>query len=465
VLLDSDVASPGRVVSGRVVVRRTGAREPSASGWSLEAVGKAVLDPQRVDAEAVLRGQDAQPSSRGFVMMRTEPRVSEFAPPCTVQRFSLALPAQLPPSYSGNAAKFVYAVVLAPMRSGQRLREELQVPFCVELEERALQERVELRCGLQAALQVATLAGAEAEEALSLKARGGSVLELPNVEEKAGAAALPGSPAAAAEDDTAAEALNALPISYNVTLTRGDGRSEHIVRLTLTKRKYRMGDTVRGLLDFAGASLRCYRVAVAFECVETLDEQTHAADLAYARAPSSSSGWLWSPKIPLESRKILWQSHEYCAQVENTSFEFSLPHRGTASFRTNVVSVQHRLRFKFIVDSAAAAAARAERLARARKAPQAPPAEPAVEELAAGADGGSGGGGGGGLSSVSDVAEELEAAHLPADPREVEGVDWELGLQLLPVRVGMHGELEVSGWEAAGQAHAGRELCRTLQLA
>jgi hypothetical protein len=135
----------------------------------------------------------------------------------------------------------------------------------------------------------------------------------------------------------------------------GEGElSAHVVKLTLDARFTRPGDTVRGHLDFSAAQLRCYRMAVRLEQVESVADDFAAKGLTATAASKggggNGSGGDDDSGYTVVSRRCFWQFHSYTVNTLSTHFTFSLPLDAVANFATDVVQVQWQLRFLFVTD-------------------------------------------------------------------------------------------------------------------
>ena len=115
--------------------------------------------------------------------------------------------------------------------------------------------------------------------------------------------------------------------------------SAHVVKLTLDNRYTRPGDTVRGHLDFSAATIRCYRVNINLEQVETVAEDVTRPE------PNGSAA-----ASPVSSSKVYWRWHAYTVNTLSTHFTFCLPLDVLPNFTTDLVSVSWCLRFQLITD-------------------------------------------------------------------------------------------------------------------
>lgn len=165
-----------------------------------------------------------------------------------------------------------------------------------------------------------------------------------------------GGPASAAASSPFGVPLSMLeqplaPLTFNISKTVAaphtpEGElSAHVVRLTLDQRFLRPGDTLRGHLDFSRAGIRCYRVAIALQQEERVQED-YALPSTGGQHPSPSS----SSSGPFTHRKTFASFHQYTVNTLSTHFLFCLPLDVVANFQTDLTAVSWQLQFKFITD-------------------------------------------------------------------------------------------------------------------
>jgi len=111
-----------------------------------------------------------------------------------------------------------------------------------------------------------------------------------------------------------------------------------LVKLSLSKTVFQLGDIIKGSFDFSAATVRCFQVSVRLECEESIDSSV--CNPIRVKKPSV--------------KLTVGEHHELTHDTLHTSFSFQIPVDGTQEFSTDLVSVQWLLEFQFMTASATA---------------------------------------------------------------------------------------------------------------
>ncbi|RKP28060.1 reduced growth phenotype protein 1 [Syncephalis pseudoplumigaleata] len=95
---------------------------------------------------------------------------------------------------------------------------------------------------------------------------------------------------------------------------------QRVATLILAKTSLRLGDTLRGVLDFGHAALACYHVSISLETMETLAP-------GYARGNAD--------QVRRLSRRSHAEWHSYCHQLSRQGFSLAIPPEQSPGFETN----------------------------------------------------------------------------------------------------------------------------------
>jgi len=116
-------------------------------------------------------------------------------------------------------------------------------------------------------------------------------------------------------------------VSFNITK-----KSDHLVKLSLNKKIYQLGDVIKGSFDFFAATIPCFQVSVRLE----LEESIEPSFCNPSRA-----------KKPI-IKNTFAEHHELTYSTLHSSFSFQIPIEGAQEFATELVSVRWLLQFEFI---------------------------------------------------------------------------------------------------------------------
>ncbi|KAI9298093.1 Rgp1-domain-containing protein [Neoconidiobolus thromboides FSU 785] len=119
------------------------------------------------------------------------------------------------------------------------------------------------------------------------------------------------------------------PINY--TISKDD---TIIGKLYLKKPYYRIGDSVNTIIQFVPSPVKCYQVSVTLESFETLKE-------GYSHHPKHRTDQM--------TRQIL--THQQCLLInkDRIAIDLTIPTTCTPNFETTVVELGYRLRIEFMV--------------------------------------------------------------------------------------------------------------------
>ncbi|RKP06086.1 reduced growth phenotype protein 1, partial [Thamnocephalis sphaerospora] len=95
---------------------------------------------------------------------------------------------------------------------------------------------------------------------------------------------------------------------------------QRVALLRLAKTTFRLGDTVRGMLDFANAALSCYHVSIGLETVETI-------------VPGHARGNAHNVERITRRRHTEWHAH--CHSLSKLGFALVVPPELSPDFETS----------------------------------------------------------------------------------------------------------------------------------
>ncbi|RUS17913.1 reduced growth phenotype protein 1 [Jimgerdemannia flammicorona] len=109
--------------------------------------------------------------------------------------------------------------------------------------------------------------------------------------------------------------------------------NERVAQLQLTKTSYRLGETLTGIINFAGCAVTSYQVTITLESSEAVEPSA-------AMRPVE--------QILRISRRTHAEHHESCLNTRRTAFALPIPLTGSPDFTTTGVRLQWHLRIEFV---------------------------------------------------------------------------------------------------------------------
>lgn len=337
VSLDHHLVRSGNSLCGSIGIRPSAHDDSSWSNWPsvgtllVKVVGKALVAP---------KGEISLVTSKvvempGFMVSRGDQnsRTATFYS----HRFNCVFPHKpLPPSYVGDHVKFIYYVEVELKNKEDRVLKVFKVPFIVipQSKEETFAfdldndvEQVILESELECAFDGFTGDEFKPERSLS------EVSHEPVNDEEVIDGFDPADLEALAEKYELNQHIigeeridDKPPVAFNIS----DKEGKSICSLNLQKGVFLLGDEVKGNFDFTKAQLKCYRLVISLERIETT-------------------------KLTKTIKKIATK-HLYSYHTQTHAFAMSIPHPQSnpssiaiSNFECELVSVQWNLRVKFIL--------------------------------------------------------------------------------------------------------------------
>ncbi|KAI9597015.1 reduced growth phenotype protein 1 [Syncephalis fuscata] len=274
-------------------------------------------------------------------------------------QFQIKLPNSLPPSYRGRTIRFLYHlnvgiqlgdsmrplyIARAPFRVFNRVLVDGACPTYDLLTPIAINEDLAIICDKDNKVAAKQSLGSPATS----QSKGGrnrflrSVFEAAKQEHNLRNGRQRVLSEVYSEDDgDGSSARNAMfryqaARALNFNLSMNDNR---VAKLSLAKTTLRLGDTLRGVLDFTNASLSCYHVSISLETMEVLAP-------GYARGNPDH--------IKRLSRRRHAEWHAYCHQLSRLGFSLGIPPELSPGFETNALSLVWSLHVELIVGKSTA---------------------------------------------------------------------------------------------------------------
>uniref|UniRef100_A0A6A7G7A3 RAB6A-GEF complex partner protein 2-like n=1 Tax=Hirondellea gigas TaxID=1518452 RepID=A0A6A7G7A3_9CRUS len=114
--------------------------------------------------------------------------------------------------------------------------------------------------------------------------------------------------------------------AYNVVHSRG-----HVVKFSIFRSSYKLGDDILATLDFTQWQIPCVQYSVCLQSVEEISSE---------HKKRSKQG----PSVVSYSK-----THELCLSMSHTSLLLPVPLHVTPAFEVDMVSLQYRLHFEFVL--------------------------------------------------------------------------------------------------------------------
>ncbi|KAF9999611.1 hypothetical protein BGZ65_005060 [Modicella reniformis] len=110
-----------------------------------------------------------------------------------------------------------------------------------------------------------------------------------------------------------------------------------VAKLSLTKTRFKLGETVHGIISFATREIPTYQISVTLETMEVI-EATYACRSAAQTAKLT--------------KRVHAELHESCIDTMRTSFALCIPPTATPEFKTSTLTLKWYIRVEFITGSA-----------------------------------------------------------------------------------------------------------------
>ncbi|KAG0377787.1 hypothetical protein BGX24_005463 [Mortierella sp. AD032] len=110
-----------------------------------------------------------------------------------------------------------------------------------------------------------------------------------------------------------------------------------VAKLSLIKTRFKLGETVHGVISFASREIPTYQISVTLETVEAIEP-----DFACRSAAQTA-------KL---TKRVHAELHESCIDTMRTSFSLCIPPTATPEFKTSTLTLKWYLRVEFITGPA-----------------------------------------------------------------------------------------------------------------
>jgi len=119
---------------------------------------------------------------------------------------------------------------------------------------------------------------------------------------------------------------------YNITNAHG-----RVVRFSIYKSSYRLGEDIFAIMNFAGAEVPCVQYSVTLQSQEVINEECCKREN--------------QKPVVVSYSKV----HEVCLNMAHTNLQLPIPLHVTPSFYTDIVNLKWRLHFEFVTSKKEAA--------------------------------------------------------------------------------------------------------------
>eukprot|EP01121_Diplochlamys_sp_Union-15-3_P015846 TRINITY_DN5300_c0_g1_i1.p1 TRINITY_DN5300_c0_g1~~TRINITY_DN5300_c0_g1_i1.p1 ORF type:complete len:412 (-),score=55.19 TRINITY_DN5300_c0_g1_i1:30-1118(-) len=228
--------------------------------------------------------------------------------------FSCQLPTDLPPSYNGTTIKYFYFANLLAQKTMTSEPQSLKLRFRVINPASGLYSTKlrDLR-DYNYHIKVVELKSNELNlEDWYAKAVEKSMLTI--------------------NDTNIRSTINSLFKRHGHTVSININKGEHrLVRFSVEKTVFQLGDVIKGTFDFAENVIPCYQISALLQIEEEIEPK--AANTIRSQHTV---------------KRIVNQVHECTHETKKTHFTFHIPIDATQSLQTELVNVRWSLRFEFI---------------------------------------------------------------------------------------------------------------------
>ncbi|KAF9352376.1 hypothetical protein BGX34_012180 [Mortierella sp. NVP85] len=339
----------------RTMYRPTGSAGGGVSGGG--TLGAAVNTDWRDRANANrLFPVFSTPPSILFVDLQLAPGES------TSYTYQIELPEDLPPSYRGKTIRFAYHLVIGVQRGSVHTpAKNVQLPFRLynTISEQGVRPTYDLMSPviLHKDTAISGILGQErhsqkpSESAkLARKQFEDYVDELiknitPNSEDVSPAQAreLTRRESDAYKDEETLQIRTCLEKVSSLSRTSGAASYDicknniPVAKLSLIKTRFKLGETVHGIISFTTREIPTYQISVTLETMEAIE-----ADYA-CRSPAQTA------KL---TKRVHAEMHESCIDTMRTSFALCIPPTATPEFTTTTLTLKWYIRVEFITGAA-----------------------------------------------------------------------------------------------------------------
>ncbi|KAG0240141.1 Rgp1-domain-containing protein [Mortierella sp. GBAus27b] len=310
--------------------------------------------------------RDRANANRLFPVFSTPPSILfvdlQLAPgESTSYTYQIELPQDLPPSHRGKTIRFAYHLVLGVQRGSVHTpAKSVQLPFRLynNISEQGVRPVYDLMSPviLHKDTAISGVLGQERSQKptqspnLARKQFEDYVDELmknirPNSEDFSPAQAreLTRRESDAYKDEETLQAHTCLEKVSLLSRTSSAGSYDicknnvPVAKLSLIKTRFKLGETVHGIISFAAREIPTYQISVTLETMETIDAN-------YAcRTPAQNA------KL---TKRIHAELHESCIDTKRTSFALCIPPTATPEFTTSTLTLKWYIRVEFITGTA-----------------------------------------------------------------------------------------------------------------
>ncbi|TPX32710.1 hypothetical protein SmJEL517_g04247 [Synchytrium microbalum] len=244
-------------------------------------------------------------------------------------RYEIKLPSSLPPSHRGKLIRISYKLLVGIQRfGGGRRNQIIQLPFRLfgSVEEDGVRSLFDLLTPVVKTKDEATIIDEFEESRRQVK----TTRKLRPLK-------------SASQDNLETETPSMAHILY---VCQAAGRvsyqicrdTHYIAHLHLLRNRYRLGESIMGVLSFASSAVPCYQVSLYLETIE-------AADQEFSLRRSADGGGT--------IRKSVAESHVNATNSKRLGIQLAIPLTAAPDFATSVVSVSWSLRLVFIIANVA----------------------------------------------------------------------------------------------------------------
>ncbi|KAF9908720.1 hypothetical protein EC991_009530 [Linnemannia zychae] len=110
-----------------------------------------------------------------------------------------------------------------------------------------------------------------------------------------------------------------------------------VAKLSLIKTRFKLGETVHGVISFSGREIPTYQISVTLETVEAIEPN-------FACRSAAQTAKL--------TKRVHAELHESCIDTMRTSFSLCIPPTATPEFKTTTLTLKWYLRVEFITGPA-----------------------------------------------------------------------------------------------------------------
>ncbi|KAF9139814.1 hypothetical protein BGX30_007455 [Mortierella sp. GBA39] len=110
-----------------------------------------------------------------------------------------------------------------------------------------------------------------------------------------------------------------------------------VAKLSLIKTRFKLGETVHGVISFSSREIPTYQISVTLETVETIEPN-------FACRSAAQTAKL--------TKRVHAELHESCIDTMRTSFSLCIPPTATPEFKTSTLTLKWYLRVEFITGPA-----------------------------------------------------------------------------------------------------------------